>query len=313
MQVKKLIGALVAAGVLGAAGVASATPITFTFDPLGTGGANGVGNLATIDQSPGNSLAIGGVSGGSPALPVGTVIRNLYQANLATMNDTDGEVAVSNTGPIRFTFVAGFDERVISSSFDGVTATNSFQILSGGFFKMCAQAANGNNLAGTGFACDDASTILSGTILGGTGTQTGFVTNPVLFDQFGPDNHGGTLSVRSDGAANVRMRIDFADSNFFTDLLVGSALTVAFANTSNITPFQQTNPSFLFSSDGIANGDVANNIGAINGISGPNFQFQADANSSFARIPEPMSLALVGLALAGAGVATRRRQKAAAA
>jgi hypothetical protein len=80
-------------------------------------------------------------------------------------------------------------------------------------------------------------------------------------------------------------------------------------NTSNITPFGQVNPSSQFSINGIANGGTPNNIGAINGIIGPNFQFQADANSSFTRqaIPEPGTLALLGAVCMGAFLRRRCR------
>ena len=62
------------------------------------------------------------------------------------------------------------------------------------------------------------------------------------------------------------------------------------------------------SSDGITSANTPNNIGAQNGVSGPNFEFQADTATSFT-IPEPGSVALLGVTLAGIAVVARRRAK----
>ena len=53
-------------------------------------------------------------------------------------------------------------------------------------------------------------------------------------------------------------------------------------------------------------------LGAVNGgaNSGPNFQLQADANTSFVRaVPEPDSVALFGLGLGLVGLFAKRRAR----
>jgi len=208
--------------------------------------------------------------------------------------------------------VAKFDEKVLSTFADLITGsvTNNFSI-GNGTFKMCAQAALGLNLAGTGFSCAG-NGILSGTITSGFATQTGFAARLGALDQSGVNNWPGVTTVTSTGSASLVATINFADDNYFPDLEEGTRLVLAAVNASVITPFRQTDPSRRFSSDTVANGDQLANVGAINGISGPNFIAQSDANSSFdtvTEVPEPGSLALAGLALAGLSLLGRRRQK----
>jgi len=309
MKLKTSVAAMCAVGLVSVLPAAHAD--LFTFDSNGAAPGGVIAGAAVFDQAPGNDLAQGaGTTTG--IIPVGTVIPNLYQANLNSVLGANSTPLYSNgSNGVFYTFVAGFSETVTGSAVVGPAVVNTFSINPGGFFKMCAQTAPGIDLAGTGFACAG-NGILNATAIGGTATSTGFPATAVPLDQ-SPDGNqrAPTQTVTSNGSAALNLRITFADPAFFPDLTAGSLLTFSFVNSSEITPFNQINPSFCFSSNGVANCDVPDNIGLVNGSSGPNFQLQADANQSFIRaVPEPGTLLLLGLGGIAAGFSSRRRKTA---
>lgn len=309
---KKTILSAAVAGLMAVAGTASAGPVSFTFDPDGLGPAAASADNALLDWSPGNTLAVGGAGG--VLLPLGTQVTDYFQANLSVVKDGNGLISFANgTGGQYFTLVAGFGEAVNGAAMVGPNGTNSFVYdptanpAGGSYFKVFVNNVVGNDLTGANFT--NGQLVLGGVITGLTAnvTATGNVQGlpPIqTLDQFGADNWAGTQSILTNGAANVTAQLTFVDTDYFGGLVSGNQFAIALSNTSLITPYNQANPSRCLS-NGAADCAIASNIGPINGVSGPNFLFQSDANSSF--VPEPGSMALLGAAFLGFALSRKRK------
>ncbi len=140
----------------------------------------------------------------------------------------------------------------------------------------------------------------------GTFTAGDIVTTFDLDQSGNGDDWSGQQTLEGEGATALEADVFYQDYDFFKDDI--SALVAdLFFNTSNVLPFQETNPSMSF--DDGSGGTLAPSMGSINGLNGPDILFQTDANNSFVKtisVPEPGSMFLLGVGLLTLGM-TRRR------
>jgi hypothetical protein len=274
-----------------------ASPIQF--NPTGNGNPADTYAVGSFNWAVGNSLAVGALP-----LSVGETYQLDYQSTLANLIDPNSNsfVPPGLNSTYQITAVASVTEIVTSLNPDGTVATFALAPTQSpnSFFEIYYNPALvANDLAGTGF---NVGTLILAASPDPTLANSGNFAlalnggSPIIepFDLFNPGNYPGILTVTGAGSSALDGDVSSLDPAFF-ETNVGQ---LSF-DTSNVTPFLETDPSMLFvGSPGGGPPSIIPDIGTINGVNGTDFQFQADANTSFttaptlATTPNPTSVTL---------------------
>ena len=323
--------------ITAAVGLAASSASAVLVDPDGPGGDAAI-QIDVIDFAPGNVIAsclrcadaTGGQTNSVPDAVVGSLLNNYGHSTTSALTNNDVVASSGNFGSnYEWTISYGFIDSIFAT---GPGTSTNLVVAGGSWFEIYYDATtNASNLTGQGF--DDGTLILSGTFNPfGDGSGENFTTfagfpcpspfQPACtpLDGFGSNQYSDIDTVSGTGGGNLNVTVDFAHSDFFLSEITSLNLPV---DTLLALNYDQANPSSCFDSEigggtganflGAGNGyggcgdDPTGSVGAINGLSGPNIMFQTDASAAIPGVPEPTTLALMGLGLAGMGFRRKAR------
>jgi hypothetical protein len=289
---------------------AHAVPILY--DPDGLAPTNGTLQVGSLGFDTGNALAQASIAGAQ--IMVGQTFQLFFQTRLTDLALSPGGGTItpaglngSAGGPAFETTAVGSVTEVVTSVSAGGTATfaNAPVQSAASFIRMFYHPGLlSDYFTGAGFAVG--TQILAATPSGGSGNFSLDSANISPFDSFDPSAsppgaaYAGVTSVSGSGGSIINGVVTSSDPNFFKSPIISIRLD-AFNN----IPFTSTTPSQFFNSFANTPTILANH-GAVNGVTGPDIQFQSRSAGSFTVVPEPASITLLILGL-GALVGWRQR------
>jgi len=283
---------------------------------VGGSAANQV-NASGFAEAPGNALSKGVITGAG--LVVGSTFQLYFQATLSEVTAANGISPPTSLSAGTYTVVGSITEVVGSVNNFGSQSTATFgvapvQAAQSGltmYFNPAPGAANPST--GAGFT--GPTVLLTATPVPSVpGNNNAFTsTLPPPFQTFNQTPSGtfpGVQAVNGSGTyvVNFATNPGSVNNTFFPQ---GAPPVLSLLlNGSTLPYFTQVAPSLNYVGAGPGGTTVTPNIGAVNGLSGPDFALQTTGNLS--AVPEPSSLVLTGLGLGGLALAFRKRNAATA-